>query len=1791
MTNGRENGAARSIAIVGIGCRFPGGVCDAESFWGLLREGRDVIGEIPPDRFDLSHYYDARPATPGRVMTRWGGFLERLEEFDPLFFGISPREAERLDPQQRLLLETAWEALEDAGQDVNALEGSATGVFVGQWLSDFENRLFTDAEAVDFYMTTGSGRYASSGRISYLLGLTGPSITIDTACSSSLVAVHLAVSSLRSGECTVALAGGANTILQPHISVAYSQSRMMAPDGRCKFGDASGDGYVRSEGAGIVVLKRLDRALADGDRIYAVIRGSASNNDGRSSGSMGTPSRVGQEALLRAAYRDAQLSPGRVGYVEAHGTGTRAGDPVELGALSTVLAEGRPEGQRARVGSVKTNFGHTEGAAGIAGLIKATLALHHETIAPSLHCKTLNPAVPWDVAPVEIARTLTEWRGPQPRFAGVSAFGIAGANAHVVLESAPAVAEVVRADPRRAVHLLPVSARSPEALRALAARYADRLESDASLNLSSVCATAARKRTPLEQRAVIAARSRDEMIRALRRFSGGESALAEGSVLPKPQVAFVVPGQGAQWVGMARELSAAEPVFRAALERCDHAARRYVEWSLVEQLALEPDAPGYLLGRIDVIQPVLIAMAIAYAEWLASLGVTPDAVVGHSMGEVGAAYLAGALDLDQAMRIICRRSVLMGRTSGRGAMAMVDLPMADAEKRLVGRESQVGVAVSNSPRSCVISGDPAAVKEILAECERDGVFCRLVKVDVASHSPQMEAPAAELTAELADFTPSATHLPIYSTVLGRVAAGPELDARYWGRNMRQPVRFTDAVSEMLAAGYSVFVELGPHPVLVPAVQQTAQSRSANAVSVLACGRRQEPDPLTALAAVTGAWTSGVAVDWSVLAPSAPFVSLPSYPWQRERYWADAASNKAGETGKGSRFSKPAKFPLLGLATAIAGERAGTVWDTDLNPARDNYLLGHHLHGSPRLPASVFVELALEALQEKQPGAVIRDMQFDDAVHMPAEGAVSLQMHAMPSADGFALSWYSAAESEWTLHTRATLSPQLEATTSPETVDAIRARCSTSLPGEGLYADLEKRGASIGASLRCIRQAWSGDGEMIAELVPTATTATQEKRCVPAAALDACFQVATAIGSSEGLRLPAALASAQLCAAEEIPFFVHVRRRSSDALFDVRLLNERGSPIVELLGVRLERLGAGAATDARRWLYDVAWKEVAPAPAASTASSWLLVHSGAQPPLADALLKAIRARGEEARLISASDFSAGSLASGERIQLLDLRAMTVEHADADTLVGALNDVTEWVARLSSAVRLRVITANAQAISPQEGRAVVPAQAAFWGAGGTLAVEHGNLWAGCIDIDRHDPAGLDVVARTIVALVTQGGAGDAAVRGEKVYLPRLRRLEAHAGPSTPLSIRADASYLLTGGLGGVGVEVARYLVRNGARRLVILGRTALPPRASWKSAQGRAATTIAALRSIEALGASVQYAAVDVGDAAALDAFLASYDAEGWPPFRGVVHAAGITDDRLIAQLDRDSWARVLHGKALGALNLDRALPDLDFFVLFSSIAARLPEPGQCSYAAANALLDALATRRAADGKPALSVNWGTWRDLGMMSGAIGQGKLAQLELRGMSSFSAAAGLSILADLLRHGVHNAVVLPVDWAVYARASAGREPPLVLDQIALVASAASTPERVSLEDLDPAARRKHLEAGVREAAARVLKLNAARIDARKPLGSMGLSSLLAMELRNRLELLVGRPLSATLVWNYPTIEGLVGFLSGEGAAAATPAPKSIDVAVPAAIAPVEVAKVADLSDADAARLLRRRR
>ncbi len=950
------------IAIIGIGCRFPGGVHDPRSFWKLLSEGVDAVQEIPPDRIDIDKYYAPKSGTPGKMATRWGGFLEGIDTFDAAFFGISPREAERMDPQQRLLLEIAWEALEDAGLVEAQVRGSQAGVFIGVWLNDFEARLFKDPEQVDFYMTTGSGRYALPGRLSYYLGLQGPSLSVDTACSSSLVAVHLACQSLWNGECLFALAGGVNIILQPHISIAYSQSKMMALDGRCKFGDTHADGYVRSEGAGIIVLKPLAQALTDGDPIYALIRGSAVNNDGRSSGFLTTPAVEGQENLLETAYQTAGVSPGDVVYIEAHGTGTHAGDPVEIQALGRVLVRDRVPGSQCAVGSVKTNLGHTEGAAGVAGLIKTALALQYRQIPASLHLVELNPEVPWSDLPLYIPTQLTPFpRSSRPLIAGVSSFGIAGTNAHVVMEEAPrhaskAVPENLDWD------LLTLSAQTEKALKATALAYSQFLTEADSPPLRDACYTARIRRTHHEYRLAVAVQSRSEVATVLKAYSQGQPSPklihAQASLPRYTKIAFVFPGQGSQWLGMGRELMEDQPVFREVLQSFDRAIQTLTDWSILEQITLEPEDPDYRMDEIGVIQPVLLAIEIALAELWRSWGFEPDAVIGHSLGEVGAAYLVGALDIQEIAQVICLRSQLLQRIRGLGGMVLVGLSASKTQQAIQAYAGRISISVSNSISSTVIAGDLEALNQVTAELQAQDVFCRHVKVDVAAHSPQVEPLLVDLEAGLSELHPKSARIPFYSTASGQVQSGDSLNAHYWGLNLRSPVRFADMTVKLLEDDFTLFIELSPHPILVAAIEDTIHHLQKDAVVVPSLWR-DEPEFSSLLHAVGVLHTAGFSIDFDrIFSERGETVSLPNYPWQRKRYWLEAADAWA----EGRRTSIE-EDPLLGRRLPdLAHLPRHTLWENQVDAHFLKQVRDHFGETGGMMSVALYQKFALKAAE-------------------------------------------------------------------------------------------------------------------------------------------------------------------------------------------------------------------------------------------------------------------------------------------------------------------------------------------------------------------------------------------------------------------------------------------------------------------------------------------------------------------------------------------------------------------------------------------------------------------------------------------------------------------------------------------------------------------------------------------------------------------------------------------------------------------------------------------------------------
>jgi acyl transferase domain-containing protein/surfactin synthase thioesterase subunit len=878
------------IAIVGLACRYPNGVDSLERFKELLALGVNTVSNIPRDRWDIKKYFDENGGI-GKMNVKKGSFLRNIDQFDNMFFDIPPIEAEHMDPQLRIFLMVTHEAIENAGLSLDRLKNSNTGVFVGSTGADYALRNFysNDASQIDTYAMTGISDYSRAGRLAYFYDLKGPSATVNTACSSSLTAFHLACQSLRTREADMAITGGASLILSPHSFIALSQMNALSKDGISKTFDQNANGYSRGEAVGVVILKRLEDAVRDKDNILSVIRGSAINQDGRSNG-FTAPNGASQENLIKRALNNAGLKPDDIDYLETHGTGTILGDPIELEAIRNVFAESKTRTTPLYVGAVKTNVGHTEAAAGISGIIKATAALQEKKIYKHLHLETLNPFFDWENTPIKVSTKLTDWEKEKGiRRAGVSSFGVSGTNVHVILEESPELNEEKDGSFSRSSNVLTLSAINKEALKNYAEKYIRFLE-DSDEKIENVCSNAIYKRTHFNERLSVSG-TKEEIINKLKAISNDNADAFIRTVQKelKHKVVFVFPGQGSQWIGMGRELYKEEEVFRNKIDECEEKFKKYVDWSLVEEL--NKDEKNNQFHRIDIIQPTLFALNIAIAELWKSWGVEPDSVIGHSMGEVAASYVAGALSLNDAANIICSRSKLMLKLSGKGAMAVVGCNIEETTSLISDYKDVIDIAVSNSPKSTVISGDTAAIEKVIREIEQKDIFCRKVNVDVASHSQQVDGLKEDLLVQLESIQPQKTNISMFSTVLAEKASGDNLNAEYWINNLRNPVRFYDTINKMRNEGNNIFIECSPHPVLETAIEQIVEESDEKGfvLSSFHKDMNDQTDMLQSLGLLHGL---GYSVDWKIIYPNANrFVQLPTYPWQLKPFWIEASENE------------------------------------------------------------------------------------------------------------------------------------------------------------------------------------------------------------------------------------------------------------------------------------------------------------------------------------------------------------------------------------------------------------------------------------------------------------------------------------------------------------------------------------------------------------------------------------------------------------------------------------------------------------------------------------------------------------------------------------------------------------------------------------------------------------------------------------------------------------------------------------------------------------------------------------
>ncbi|MCF2151836.1 acyltransferase domain-containing protein [Desmonostoc muscorum LEGE 12446] len=886
------------IAIIGIGCRFPGGVNDPQTFWHLLQNGVDAIDKIPPQRWNVEHYYHPDPNTPGKMYTRYGGFLDEVDRFDCQFFGISPREAENMDPQQRLLLEVSWEAIENAGIAPERLQGSKTGVFMGIGFEDYSRFHLNSGDStwIDAYNSLGNTRSIAAGRLSYVLGLQGPSLFLDTSCSSSSLGVHLACQSLRSGESDLALAGGVSLILSPEPTIAFCKLKALATDGRCKTFDAAADGYTRGEGCGIVILKRLSDAVADGDQILALIKGSAVNHDGKSNG-LTAPNGSAQESVIRQALENAKVEPSQIQYVEAHGTGTPLGDPIEVLALNKVLAQGRSEDEPLKIGSVKTNFGHLEPAAGIASLIKVVLSLQHQQIPPHLHFKNPNPYIPWAKLPIVVPTELTPWDSKTgKRFAGVSSFGMSGTNVHLILEEAPKQATQVKSwdSNERPLHILSLSATTEQGLQDLAQSYEKFIESNSTAAIVDICFTANTGRSHFDYRLALVAESTEQLLMQLQAFTAKQDTLGlvKGQLTSKKRlkVAFLFTGQGSQYANMGRELYETQPTFRKALEQCDAILSLYLNNSLLNILYPEPGEIS-LIDETAYTQPAIFAIEYALAQLWKSWGIEPDAVMGHSIGEYVAATVAGVFSLENALMLIATRGRLMQALPSNGKMMAVLASENHVQKVIESSGEAVAIAAINGSQSIVISGDSQAIAAVCKTLQAQGVKTKPLQVSHAFHSPLMEPILREFESIASEIKYNKPCIPIISNVTGEVASNDITTPQYWVRHARQPVKFASGMNTLYQQGYKVYVEIGAKPILLGMGRQCLPEDTGIWLPSL---NPRSQDWQQMLISLGQLYAQGVLVNWLEFDRDyrRQKLALPTYPFQRQRYWI-------GETKNGS----------------------------------------------------------------------------------------------------------------------------------------------------------------------------------------------------------------------------------------------------------------------------------------------------------------------------------------------------------------------------------------------------------------------------------------------------------------------------------------------------------------------------------------------------------------------------------------------------------------------------------------------------------------------------------------------------------------------------------------------------------------------------------------------------------------------------------------------------------------------------------------------------------------------------
>lgn len=1754
-----ESGSNEPIAIVSTACRFPKRSSSPEAFWESLLEKEDVTSELPDDRWDLDAYYDEDADEPGKMYARRGTFLEDIDQMDADFFGISPREATWVDPQQRIFLEVGWEALERAGWTTEKTANDI-GVFVGWMHNDYQNEASESLLDLNPYIATGSAGSFLCGRLSYYLGVQGPSLAVDTACSSSLVALHLACQSLRNRECDRALAGGVNVMVSPKTTIMTCKLHALSPSGHSRAFDASADGYLRGEGCGVVALRRLSDAQRDGDEVLAVIRGSAITHNGFSSG-LTAPNPDSQQRVIREALKRAELSPSDVSYLEAHGTGTELGDPIELNAAASVLGEGRDKTDPLLVGSVKTNLGHLEAAAGIAGIIKTVLAIQNDRIPAHLHFETPNPHIAWDRLPVEVVTEATEWPANKRRIAGVSAFGMSGTNAHILIESPPEKEPTESGESASQPFLLPLSGKNEGAVQQLAARYRETLS--LGVDPADFCWSVASTRRHFEIRAAIAADDRDQLLNSLSALASGSDApgLFVGPARPNPAVAWQFTGQGSQYEGMGRELYESEPVFRKVLDDCAAELAKYREGELIQVMFED----GELLGDTYWTQPALFAFHLALAELMKSRGCTPDFVLGHSLGQYAAAVVAGMLDWKDGIRLIHERARLTGSLPEGGAMAAV-FSGADEVKRIVENYDGLSIAAHNGSHT-VISGPGKDVDAALADFEKEEIRSKRLDTSHAFHSALLD-PILDEFSQVADsisFQPAA--IPLICNVSGNVLA-PDFvpDGDYWRKQLREAVQFEGSIQHLAEHRCDLILELGPRAFLTGMAAACWSGSPETLISTI----EQEGNDRTLLNDATARlFQQGATPDFDAILNSdgnRRRVALPTYPFQRKRHWGPERPGL-------SRVQQLTQNPILGEKRELAGVSNELRFESYIDPEKQHWLGDHRVFEDVLFPGAGYVEMAVAATGGAE---VLENLNFE--MPLMVSGPTTMQT-VVRKGDQGSIEIYSneGAGQPWVRNVSAGIGAGRKNPAGKVLRSEIESVCTETADPAAFYQMFASLGIHYGTEFQTIRSLRYNDSEVLARLE---LSGDHRGYFLPPMLLDGAFQC-LAVGllrdADSSLFLPVGIESYENFSSAAIGssaggLWCHGKWHETEGdmrTADLTLFDDAGNVVVRLGKLKVRAVNrtalrqmTGSGSD--RLLYDIQWREGELPPLNNRFSQWLVV--GESPDWNETIGSSLSEKGQHVISVVLDDTVSGSgplledrsarIAPSDYDQWLEL----LTHYFPEEGSGQVNGIVwntgeapeqsvldgpdsytrrhcEGVLEILKAMRTRriewldrgfqIVTGNAAAFLPEDKVRAESAQ--FWGFGRVVINENPPLRGRVIDNQSPE----DNTENLVELFLTETRESQLGLRGGTIYFPRLIPSKAPVAEEG-LPVSGDASYLITGGLGMLGRRGAEWLGSKGAKDVVLVSRR--EPTESTKEL----------IAGIEETGCRIHVMLADISDQKSFHKLIDRIGKE-LPPLKGVLHAAGVLEDGLLFEQTWERFEKVLNPKKRGAALLHELTKDkeLDFFVLYSSAASVLGSPGQANYACGNGYLDGLAHQRRGEGLPAQSVNFGPWTE-GM---AATENVIKAMELQGITPLAADEAHEAIDRLIDNDIVQATMLDADWATMRTRYPVETPPL-LDELWTDSMQVSGGPAVLLEKLREADEngesresvfKEHVETELQQ----VLSLPEPPGED-VPLAELGLDSLMAVEFATRIQQQVGSgfAIPPTLAFDYPSVSKLTEHL-----------------------------------------------